>query len=140
SFQFIDGEYPESHEPTTKEEQFAKPVTLRTRTYTLKITDIGSEDTCRDETIREANGFILVYDICDPSTFEKIPQLYKKIRKVKAPVEDGNLSTTSPTPALPAIVMARNKLDMFNKRKVSREKAEKEAKRLNCGYTEVTAK
>jgi len=68
-----------------------------------------------------------------------MPQLYKKIRNVKALVGDDNPSSNLPPLVLPAVVMVGNKLDRSHERKVSREEAEKEAKCLNWGYTEVTA-
>lgn len=41
---------------------------------------------------------------------------------------------------LSTVIIARNKLDILNKYKVSREKVEKKAKYLNYRYIEVIAK
>ncbi|KAF2007860.1 putative small G-protein Ras2 [Amniculicola lignicola CBS 123094] len=119
---FVDGEFPVSN-PTMQEERFRKSITLENQQYILKITDTGSEDTWKDQTIKEAHGFLLVYDLCKKSTFEKIAELHDKIH---------------PTP--PAVFVVGNKLDRSDEREVSTEDGSKEAERLGCKFGEVTGK
>ena len=112
-----------------EEEQFKKLITLGMRTYDLEITDTG-----KDQTIKEAHGFLLVYDISNRSSFEKIPELHNKICKAYAAA--GDLSSTPPLP--PAVLVVRNILNRNDEREVSTEHGRKEAERLGCEFREVT--
>ncbi|PVH98656.1 P-loop containing nucleoside triphosphate hydrolase protein [Periconia macrospinosa] len=134
---FVDGEFPVSN-PTTQEERFRRSITLENQKYILEITDTGSENTWKDETIKGAHGFLLVYDLCKKSTFEKIAELHDKIHKADAAA--GNLSSTQPHPTPPAVFVVGNKLDRTDEREVSTEDGSKEAERLGCKFREVTGK
>lgn len=111
--------------PTTKEERCRKSITLENQKYTLEITDTGSGDTWEDQTIKEAHGFLLVYDLCKKSTFEKIAELHDKIHKADAEA---------------AVFVVGNKLDRSDEREVSTEDGSKEAERLGCKFGEATGK
>lgn len=75
-----------------------------------------------------SHGFILVYDITDDKTFVKTANWYKDIKKSKA--FQGNSTG----------LLIGNKIDLENKRKVSRKDGETLAKEMNLEFEETSAK
>ncbi|XP_063447450.1 ras-related protein Rap-2a-like [Mytilus trossulus] len=80
--------------------------------------------------ISKAEGFILVYSICDSRSFEEVKQLWNEIKSVR----ENNLS-------IPCVIVG-NKLDEENKRQVETFAALEWAYRENLGgcFIEVSAK
>ncbi|CAC5387456.1 unnamed protein product [Mytilus coruscus] len=80
--------------------------------------------------ISKAEGFILVYSICDSRSFEEIQKLWNEIKSVR----ENNLS-------IPCVIVG-NKLDEENKRQVETFAALEWAYRENLGgcFIEVSAK
>lgn len=93
----------------------------------MEVIDTGNEDTDGD-----GDGFLIVYDVCDRSSFVDIPNLVDEINKAKELVEGGSLN-------LPSIVLVGNKSDMSD-RNVGTEEGRKTAEALKCGFGETTAK
>lgn len=106
----------------------------------MKITNIGSEDAYRDNTIRDSNSFLLVYDTCNQSSLKKIPVLFPKIHEARVAIEGGSLNSTSIAPPLPSVVVVGTKSNRIDERKVTTKKGRMVAKGLDCEFCEVTAK
>jgi small GTP-binding protein len=97
--------------------------------FTLEILDTAGQDdyqTMLDSWIGFADGFILVYAIDDPQSFEVIKSKYERILKNK-PGEK------------PPILIVGNKCDLVDKRKVDSFEAEALAKSWNINFLEVSA-
>ncbi|KAF2259150.1 P-loop containing nucleoside triphosphate hydrolase protein [Lojkania enalia] len=135
----VDGEFIEAYNPTT-EDRYSARRTLGVQAYAVEITDTGSEDTYGDGTIRDGEGFLLVYDVCDRSSLEEIRALYEEIRKAKVPVVEGSPTSTLPSSESPSVVVVGNKIDRLDKHRVTTEEGREASKDLNCGFGEATAK
>jgi small GTP-binding protein len=79
-----------------------------------------------DSWIGFADGFILVYAIDDRESFEVIKSKYDRIIKNKLGEK-------------PSIILAGNKCDLNDKRKVESKEAENLAKMWNVNFMEVSA-
>jgi len=77
------------------------------------------------QSIKNSDGFLLMYDILSEESLEQIPKLYKSINKIK-----GNKY-------FPCILMG-NKVDLKENRKVAFEKGYLLAEQLKIGFVEVS--
>ncbi|KAF2254216.1 P-loop containing nucleoside triphosphate hydrolase protein, partial [Trematosphaeria pertusa] len=137
---FTKDEFIEEYKCTAKDSTEDSKLTLGLWTYTVKITNIGSEDAYRDNTIRDSNSFLLVYDTCNQSSLKKIPVLFPKIHEARVAIEGGSLNSTSIAPPLPSVVVVGTKSNRIDERKVTTKKGRMVAKGLDCEFCEVTAK
>ncbi|KAF2105231.1 ras family-domain-containing protein [Lophiotrema nucula] len=135
----VEGEFIEVYNPTT-EDRYSARRTLGVQAYAVEITDTGSEDTYGDGTIRDSEGFLLVYDVCDRSSLEEIRALYEEIRKAKVPVMEGSLTSTLPSSESPSVVVVGNKINRLDKHRITTGEGIEVSKDLNCGFGETTAK
>lgn len=99
----------------------------------------------------DGEGFLIVYSICNRSTFDRIERIIERINRVK---EDSPSSPTSPYappfsqhqfPNGPQrkripITIVGNKRDMYNAREVSTDEGRMLASRLGCEFFETSAK
>ena len=74
-----------------------------------------------------ADGVLLVFDVCERKSFEQIEYWLKELKESK------KLDSLY-------IVIVGNKIDLENKRVVTREEGEKYAEKNNINYFEVSAK
>lgn len=84
----------------------------------------------RDEMLVDGQGFIIVYSITDPASFDEVSHLYEAILKAKD--ADGNVPC----------VLAGNKVDLANERAVLTEQGEEQARRMGpfTKFFETSAK
>jgi small GTP-binding protein len=85
----------------------------------------------RDHQMRDRDGFILVYDITNPSSLDDLHDLHAQILRNKL---------TSPNKGRVPLVLVGNKLDLANERKVPGAKAEDLAHMWKCSLFETSAK
>uniref|UniRef100_A0A8C7GHC7 small monomeric GTPase n=1 Tax=Oncorhynchus kisutch TaxID=8019 RepID=A0A8C7GHC7_ONCKI len=81
-----------------------------------------------DRQLQWADGFILVYSICDRASFNVVRQQVKRIRQAK-----------SKFPGAPPIVIVGNKRDLQHRRTVSSEEGRLLTLSTNCGFFEISA-
>ncbi|XP_038827561.1 ras-related and estrogen-regulated growth inhibitor-like protein [Salvelinus namaycush] len=81
-----------------------------------------------DRQLQWADGFILVYSICDRASFNVVRQQVKRIRQAK-----------SKFPGSPPIVIVGNKRDLQHRRTVSSEEGRLLTLSTNCGFFEISA-
>jgi small GTP-binding protein len=99
----------------------------------LDITDTAGQEEysqIRDELLEDGHGFIIVYSITDPASFDEVSSLYESILKTKNKDE-----------GIPCI-LAGNKVDLEEERAVPREQAEELVERMGglCKFYETSAK
>jgi len=122
----------DEYDPTI-EDSYRKQVDIDNETVLLDILDTAGQEefaSMQDQWIREGQGFLLVFSVCNDSTFDEIEEFHKKILRVKD-VESVPMA------------IAGNKCDLRNpadKHQVKKEDAEDLAKRFNCKYFETSAK
>uniref|UniRef100_H2ZEY9 Small monomeric GTPase n=1 Tax=Ciona savignyi TaxID=51511 RepID=H2ZEY9_CIOSA len=129
--QFVTEKFEETYEPTI-EEIHRKTITLDGEQCMLELIDTAGMDQfsqMRDLYIRKGDGFILVYSIIDPTTFEDVKSIREQIVRNK-------LSEQVP------IVLVGNKRDLAeHERAVEEEDGGQLAKRWShCRFVETSAR
>jgi small GTP-binding protein len=97
--------------------------------YKLQIWDTAGQDKFQSITTayyRGSNGIILVYDVCNPNSLDRLKFWYNEVKKKV--IDD-----------IPMIIVG-NKIDLCSNRKVSYEEGEAFAKELNMQYLECSTK
>merc|ERR1719295_65512 len=122
----------EEYDPTI-EDSYRKQVNIDGSVALLDILDTAGQEefaSMQDQWIREGQGFLLVFSVCNNATFDEIEEFHRKILRVKD-VESVPMA------------IAGNKCDLRNpadKHEVKIQDAEEMAKRFGCMYFETSAK
>ena len=130
TLRYVQGIFVKDYDPTI-EDAYRKTMVLDDRSCTLDILDTaGQEDysALRSTWMRERDGFLLVYSVCDRGTFDALHSFYEQLSAMHEE-------------HMPPVVLIGNKADMANKRQVKAT----EGKRLaegwnNCAFLETSAK
>ncbi|XP_008302477.1 ras-like protein family member 11B [Stegastes partitus] len=92
-----------------------------------QFTQVGEKSCCiSDKQLQWADGMILVYDICNRSSFDVALQQLQQIRRSRKPS------------SVPVVIVA-NKRDLQRHRNVSSEEGRLLALSQRCGFFEVSA-
>ncbi len=126
---YLKGVFNEQINVTIGVEFYVKFVQVGGKRVKLQIWDIGGEERFRfmlPEYCKGANGGMFLYDITNLATLQHLPEWWRVI--------------VANAPNLPVLVVGA-KVDMVEKRKVTREEALQIAKTLHMGgFVEVSAK
>ena len=128
TFRFINNKFPTEHD-TTIEDSYSIPAKIDDIKCQLDILDTAGQDdyqTMLDTWINSADGFILVYSIDNKDSFEAIKTRYERILKLK----DG---------LKVSVIIAGNKCDLEENRKVSREEVENFCHTNKISFLETSA-
>ena len=128
TYRFINDKFPTEHD-TTIEDQYTISTVIDDTDVKLEIIDTAGQDDYQsmlDTWINSADGFLLVYAIDDKESFDSTRMRYERIVKLK-----------HDTPF--SVVIVGNKCDLEDKRKVSREEAEKYCAGLHVDFLEASA-
>merc|ERR1711982_34493 len=123
--QFVQGIFVEKYDPTI-EDSYRKPVEVDNNQFMLEILDTaGTEQftAMRDLYMKNGQGFVLVYPIIAPSTFNDLPDLREQILRAKD-MDDVPM------------VLVGNKCDLTDQRAISTEQGDVLAKKFNCVFLE----
>lgn len=121
----------EDYEPT-KADSYRKKVTVGGEECQVDILDTaGQEDyaAIRDNYFRSGEGFLCVYSVCEPESFANTTDFREQILRVKGETEEN----------IPFILVA-NKIDLADKRQVSKEEGQARADEWKVPYIETSAK
>ncbi|KAG0347529.1 DNA-binding transcription factor rap1, partial [Podila minutissima] len=127
--QFVQSVFVDRYDPTI-EDSYRKQVEVENQQCMLEILDTaGTEQftAMRDLYMKNGQGFILVFSITAPATFDELTELYKQILRVK---------DTSSVP----IVLVGNKCDLEEDRAVLRERGDQLSSRLGMPFFETSAR
>ena len=127
--QFARNKFPENYEPTI-EDYYRKQVSLDGEQIMFDIIDTAGQEgnlTNLNALIKQANGYLLVYDITRRDSFNEAREFRDRILNVK------NCSVVP-------LVLVGNKSDRQEKREIPQEVAQKLASEWNCRFWEVSAK
>ena len=128
TFRFINNKFPNEHD-TTIEDAYSIPAKIDDIHCQLEILDTAGQDdyqTMLDTWINSSDGFILVYSIDNKESFESTKVRYERILKLKG---DQKVS----------IVVAGNKCDLEDSRKVKKEDAENFCRSNHLTFLETSA-
>ncbi|CAL8295680.1 unnamed protein product [Merluccius merluccius] len=89
----------------------------------------GIADHNINKRLQWADGFILVYSICDRASFAVVEQQVQRIRRAKG----------IKCPVAPPIIIVGNKRDLRHRRTVSSEEGRLLALAADCGFFEISA-
>jgi len=141
--QFVSHTWTERYDPTI-EDAFRKEFTVNGQECVLEILDTAGVEqfiAMRDHQMRDRHGFILVYDITNPSSMNDLNDLYTQIQQNKSPAAQSSIRDDNGDPeAVIPLVLVGNKLDLANERKVSHQRGKTLAERWNCAHYETSAK
>ncbi|XP_008179464.1 uncharacterized protein LOC100158962 isoform X1 [Acyrthosiphon pisum] len=127
SIQFVEGQFVDSYDPTI-ENTFVKTTKVSNQEYELKLVDTAGQDEYSIlPTHYDIHGYVLVYSIASPKSFEIIQIIYDKLLDMT-----GNVH-------LP-IVLVGNKKDLHMDRVVTQEEGRKLADSWKAVFLEASAK
>jgi len=122
----------DEYDPTI-EDSYRKQVEIDQETALLDILDTAGQEefaSMQDQWMREGKGFLLVFSVCNKSTFDELTELHRKILRAK---------DASSVP----MAIAGNKCDLrdpCDPNQVTVDEAEALAKTFGCLYFETSAK
>eukprot|EP01087_Luapelamoeba_hula_P009864 TRINITY_DN257_c0_g1_i1.p1 TRINITY_DN257_c0_g1~~TRINITY_DN257_c0_g1_i1.p1 ORF type:complete len:204 (-),score=29.37 TRINITY_DN257_c0_g1_i1:175-786(-) len=129
TIQYIANRFVADYDPTL-EDSYRKQTTVGDAECILDIIDTAGQDdfmAIRESYYKDGDGFIIVYDVTQRTTYADVPEFHAAILRVK---------DTSTVPC----ILVGNKADMEDKRKIARNEAEGLAKKLQCRFIETSAK
>ncbi|KAL1916350.1 uncharacterized protein VTP21DRAFT_5967 [Calcarisporiella thermophila] len=127
--QFVQSIFVERYDPTI-EDSYRKQAEVDGQQCMLEILDTaGTEQftAMRDLYMKNGQGFLLVYSITSQATIDDLEEIYEQILSVKE------------TDKVP-MVLAGNKMDLENDRKVSYEQGSTLAKKWDVEFFETSAR
>ena len=130
TIQFIQNQFMEYWDPTIQD-NYRKHVVLDGKQCWLDITDTAGQeeyDTLQDQFIRAGEGFLLVFDVNNPATFERVFDFYEKIKRVKGETEMKEIP----------IVLVGNKCDLPIKLDIA--SVEDKAQKYELTFRKTSAK
>ncbi|CAI6360360.1 unnamed protein product [Macrosiphum euphorbiae] len=129
SIQFVKGHFVDSYDPTI-ENTFVKTTKVNNQEYDLKLVDTAGQDEYSilpTQYSMDIHGYVLVYSIASPKSFEIIQIIYDKILDTT-----GNVHVP--------VVLVGNKKDLHMDRVVTQEEGRKLADSWKAVFLEASAK
>jgi len=127
---FIQGNFVEKYDPTI-EDSYRKQVEIDSQACLLDIMDTAGQEeysALRDQYMKTGQGFVLVYSITSPSSFETTHKLRTSILRIKEDSQD-----------IPVVLVA-NKNDLEEERCVATEEGKALAAKFGIPFIEASAK
>jgi len=117
----------EEYEPT-KADSFRKNMDINQQSVSVEVLDTaGQEELMRETYYKSGEGFMCVYSITSKASFDAIHGFYEQICNVKE------------TDSVPLLLVG-TKCDLNDKREVQTSEGKDLATKMNCLFTEITAK
>mmetsp|Transcript_20826 Transcript_20826/g.23183 ORF Transcript_20826/g.23183 Transcript_20826/m.23183 type:complete len:186 (-) Transcript_20826:93-650(-) len=129
TIRLIQNSFIDKYDPTI-EDSYRKQVEIDKQVLVLDILDTAGQEeysTLQDQYMRSGQGFMLVFDITQKTTFQDIPRFKEKILRVKDMQKF-------------PMVLVGNKCDLEEEREVTKQEAQDLAKKYGCPYFETSAK
>ena len=104
----------------------------------LEVLDTAGQEeytALRGQWIRDGEGFVLVYSVCNRSSFTRIRKFHREVSKVKESV----ISEFFNLPYVPMMLVG-NRCDRVTDRKVSTQEGYALARELGCEFVEASVK
>lgn len=123
----------------TYHDTFYQDITIDGEICKLYIRDTSGDDkhgSSRGDAIRSGHGFIICYNISSRKSFDKVKQFYHEISQQsgKADIEKPfSVATGKP------IIILGIKNDVIRERNISIQEGRNLARRLGCGFAEISA-
>ena len=127
---FSDDKFDENQFATIGIDFKTKYIKVRDASVKVLIWDTAGQEKFRNiakQYYKGANGVLLIYDICNRKSFERVEFWMNELK------ENNQIESLY-------TILVANKIDLENKRVVTREEGEKYAEDNNISYFEVSAK
>jgi len=127
--QYTKGVFVRDYDPTI-EDAFRKTATVDEEMYYLDLLDTAGQEeylALRATWMRERDGFVLVFSLCDHKSLKELGIFLTQIENIY----EGQS---------PSVIIVGNKADLVEQRAVTVEQAEELAKTHGCKYLETSAK
>lgn len=126
------------------EDCYRKQVTIDGESCILEIVDTttqGEYSSLQDQSIREGEGFLLVYSITSRTSFKRIAKFYDHIRRVKDTSHPSKPKILAPSyPPSWRVTLVGTHNDRPTERVVSAYEGRELARQLGCDFVEVSTK
>ena len=125
---FVTGHFMTGHDPTV-EDNYCRDIEIDNEKVRLDILDTADDEYSaqrREEYVREAKGFMIVYAIFDRASFEQVEVFHRDLLQAKG-------SADFP------VVICGNQCDLEEQRVVSKAEGEELAERLKAKFFETSA-
>ncbi|KAF5396590.1 Ras protein m ras [Paragonimus heterotremus] len=119
TIQYFQRMFHEDHDPTI-EDSYMQNKEIDNEWCVMDVLDTAGQDeysAMREHYMRKGQGFIIVFSVTDPQSFREVPRFYKQILRAKD-------RETYP------MILAANKIDLVQQRKVTEEEGMNLAKEL----------
>jgi small GTP-binding protein len=129
TLQFMYGNFVEEYDPTSAD-SYRKKIKVSGKEIQLDILDTAGQEeyaAMRDNYYRTGEGFLCVYSVVAVDSFNQVGTFHEQILRV---TEDESI---------PCLLVG-NKVDLAEKRQVSKEQGEQLAGALRCRFIETSAK
>ena len=126
---FTDNTFQEVYLSTIGLDFKTKIIKIKNKKYKIYFYDTSGQERYKAlsrNMIKNADGFIVIYDITNTSSFDSIPEWIQNIRDQKG--DDC------------PITLAGNKIDIENQRKITEEEGKKLANQYGIGFFEISSK
>nr|CAH8846450.1 unnamed protein product [Trichobilharzia regenti] len=129
TIQYFQRMFLEEHDPTI-EDSYIQNDEIDDEWCILDVLDTAGQEefsAMREQYMRKGQGFIIVYSVTDPQSFHEVRRFYTQILRCKD------------CDSYP-MILAANKIDLVQQRKVSEEEGQRLADDLKVPYIETSAK
>ncbi|CAH8554156.1 unnamed protein product [Heterobilharzia americana] len=129
TIQYFQRMFLEEHDPTI-EDSYIQNDEIDNEWCILDVLDTAGQEefsAMREQYMRKGQGFIIVYSVTDPQSFHEVRRFYRQILRCK------NCDSYP-------MILAANKIDLVQQRKVSEEEGQRLADDLKVPYIETSAK
>ena len=127
---FSDNRFDDNHLATIGIDYKTKYIKVKDASVKVLLWDTAGQEKFRNiarQYYKGANGVLLIYDVCDRKSYERIGFWMDELK------QNNEIEQLY-------IILVGNKIDLEEKRVVTREEAEKYAEDNNINYIEVSAK
>lgn len=125
---FVTGHFVAGHDPTV-EDNYCRDMEIDNKKVRLDILDTADDEYFaqrREEYVREAKGFLIVYAIFDRASFEQVEVFHRDLLRAKGSVDF-------------PVVICGNQCDLEDQRVVSKAEGQELAERLKAKFFETSA-
>jgi len=136
TLQFMYGDFTEEYDPTCID-SYRKEIEINSEKMKLDIFDTAGQEeyaAMRDQYYRTGEGFLCVYSVTTPESWEQLYQFHERILRVTE-----NEDTDGSVCSIPFVVVG-NKCDLEKKRKVTKKQGQELADKFSAPFYETSAK
>lgn len=129
TLQYFQRMFQEDHDPTI-EDYYCQTTQIDGEWCLLDVLDTAGQEqfsAMREHYMRKGHGFIIVFSVTDTQSFDEVSNFHNQVLRAAE-------CDTYP------VILAANKIDLVQQRKVTEQQGRQLAEQLNVAYMETSAK